>query len=83
MTESLIEVTDQGDFLNDQQDWEIVTWRLYEACGVFILEFKDGTVIHMLGNIDGIYRFDETKEQKNETRNSSALWDSRRLEVKQ
>ncbi|GJS39072.1 putative ribonuclease H-like domain-containing protein [Tanacetum coccineum] len=48
MPESLIEVTDQGDFWNDQQDWEIVTWRLYEACGVCILEFKDGTVIHML-----------------------------------
>ncbi|GKA85783.1 hypothetical protein Tco_0807437 [Tanacetum coccineum] len=48
MMESLIEVTDQGDFWNDQQDWEIVTWRLYEACGVCILEFKDGTIIHML-----------------------------------
>ncbi|GJU76041.1 putative ribonuclease H-like domain-containing protein [Tanacetum coccineum] len=33
---------------DDQQDWEIVTWRLYEACGVYILELKDGTVIHML-----------------------------------
>ncbi|GJT50070.1 hypothetical protein Tco_0976227 [Tanacetum coccineum] len=31
-----------------------------------------------------IYRFDETKEQKNETRSTNlALWDSRRLEVKQ
>ncbi|GJZ10777.1 hypothetical protein Tco_0545536 [Tanacetum coccineum] len=31
-----------------------------------------------------IYRFDETKEQKNETRRTNlALWDSRRLEVKQ
>ncbi|GJY58245.1 hypothetical protein Tco_0458137, partial [Tanacetum coccineum] len=30
------------------EDWKIVTWRLYEACGVCILEFKDGTVIHML-----------------------------------
>ncbi|GJX86815.1 putative reverse transcriptase domain-containing protein [Tanacetum coccineum] len=48
MMESSIEVTDQGDFWNDQQDWEIVTWRLYEACGVCILEFKDGIVIHML-----------------------------------
>ncbi|GJU22527.1 ribonuclease H-like domain-containing protein [Tanacetum coccineum] len=47
MMESSIEVTDQGDFWNDQQDWEIVTWRLYEAYGVCILEFKDGTVIHM------------------------------------
>ncbi|GJU32278.1 hypothetical protein Tco_1175867 [Tanacetum coccineum] len=48
MIESSIEVTDQVDFSNDQQDWEIVTWRLYEACGVCILDFKDGTVIHML-----------------------------------
>ncbi|GKD34585.1 hypothetical protein Tco_1250094 [Tanacetum coccineum] len=48
MMESSIEVTDQGDFWNDQQDWEIVTWRLYKAYGVCILEFKDGTVIYML-----------------------------------
>ncbi|GJW30027.1 hypothetical protein Tco_0046902 [Tanacetum coccineum] len=27
---------------------EIVTWRLYEACGVYILELEDGTIIHML-----------------------------------
>ncbi|GJX59292.1 hypothetical protein Tco_0290682, partial [Tanacetum coccineum] len=27
---------------------EIVRWRLYEACGVYILELKDGIVIHML-----------------------------------
>ncbi|GJS72351.1 hypothetical protein Tco_0705192 [Tanacetum coccineum] len=33
---------------NNQQDWEIVSWRLYEACGVCILELKDGTVIYML-----------------------------------
>ncbi|GKD61599.1 hypothetical protein Tco_1299108, partial [Tanacetum coccineum] len=31
-----------------QQDWKIVTWRLYESCGVYILEFEDGIVIHML-----------------------------------
>ncbi|GKD76057.1 hypothetical protein Tco_1334339 [Tanacetum coccineum] len=30
------------------EDWKIVTWRLYEACGVRILEFEDGTVIYML-----------------------------------
>ncbi|GJV35767.1 hypothetical protein Tco_1408244 [Tanacetum coccineum] len=33
------------------EDWEIITWRLYEAYGVCILEFKDGTVIHMLVEI--------------------------------
>ncbi|GJR18351.1 hypothetical protein Tco_0966878 [Tanacetum coccineum] len=27
---------------------EIVKWRLYEACGVYILELKDRIVIHML-----------------------------------
>ncbi|GKE75324.1 hypothetical protein Tco_1537365 [Tanacetum coccineum] len=27
---------------------EIVTWRLYEACEVYILELEDGTIIHML-----------------------------------
>ncbi|GJX54282.1 hypothetical protein Tco_0282651 [Tanacetum coccineum] len=31
-----------------QQDWKIVTSRLYESCGVCILEFEDGIVIHML-----------------------------------
>ncbi|GJV91137.1 hypothetical protein Tco_1538950 [Tanacetum coccineum] len=48
MMESSQEENDQSDFWDDLQDWEIVTWRLYEACGVYILELKDGTVIHML-----------------------------------
>ncbi|GJY65091.1 putative ribonuclease H-like domain-containing protein, partial [Tanacetum coccineum] len=48
MMESLKEENDQSDFWNNQQNWEIVTWRLYEACGVYILELEDGTVIHML-----------------------------------
>ncbi|GKE96228.1 hypothetical protein Tco_1581083, partial [Tanacetum coccineum] len=39
---------DQSDFWSNHQDWKIVTWRLYEACGVCILEFEDGTAIHML-----------------------------------
>ncbi|GJU16612.1 reverse transcriptase domain-containing protein [Tanacetum coccineum] len=48
MMESSTKENDQRDFWNDQQDWEIVTWRLYEPCGVCILELKDGIVIHML-----------------------------------
>ncbi|GKC43345.1 hypothetical protein Tco_1061067, partial [Tanacetum coccineum] len=47
MMESSIEGNNQSDFWDDQQDWEIVTWRLYEACGVYILELEDATVIHM------------------------------------
>ncbi|GKE66247.1 hypothetical protein Tco_1520408, partial [Tanacetum coccineum] len=48
MMESSIKENDQGDFWNNQQEWEIVRWRLYEACRVCILELKDGTVIYML-----------------------------------
>ncbi|GJU53533.1 hypothetical protein Tco_1227247 [Tanacetum coccineum] len=48
MMESSTEENDQSDFWSNQQDWKIVTWRLYEACGVYILELEDGTVIHML-----------------------------------
>ncbi|GKC66471.1 hypothetical protein Tco_1099069 [Tanacetum coccineum] len=48
MMESSTEENDQSDFWSNQQDWKIITWRLYEACGVCILEFEDGTVIHML-----------------------------------
>ncbi|GJV99273.1 hypothetical protein Tco_1554525 [Tanacetum coccineum] len=48
MMESSTEENDQGNFWNNQQEWEIVRWRLYEACGVCILELKDGTIIYML-----------------------------------
>ncbi|GJR82682.1 hypothetical protein Tco_0153467 [Tanacetum coccineum] len=48
MMESSTEENNQGDFWNNQQDWEIVSWRLYEAYGVCILELKDGTIIYML-----------------------------------
>ncbi|GJR99066.1 putative ribonuclease H-like domain-containing protein [Tanacetum coccineum] len=48
MMESSTEENDQGDFWNNQQEWEIFRWRLYEACRVCILELKDGTVIYML-----------------------------------
>ncbi|GJW18115.1 hypothetical protein Tco_0025551 [Tanacetum coccineum] len=48
MIESSTEGNEQSDFWSGQQDWKIVTWRLYESCGVCILEFEDGIVIHML-----------------------------------
>ncbi|GJT44369.1 hypothetical protein Tco_0953084 [Tanacetum coccineum] len=46
MMESSTEENDQSDFWSNQQDWKIITWRLYEACGVCILELEDGIVIH-------------------------------------
>ncbi|GJW33106.1 hypothetical protein Tco_0053138 [Tanacetum coccineum] len=48
MMESSTEGNEQSDFWSGQQDWKIVTWRLYESCGVCILEFEDGIVIHIL-----------------------------------
>ncbi|GJR58234.1 hypothetical protein Tco_1500396 [Tanacetum coccineum] len=48
MMESLTKENDQSDFWCNQQDWKIITWRLYEACGVCILGLEDGIVIHML-----------------------------------
>ncbi|GKE53408.1 hypothetical protein Tco_1488564 [Tanacetum coccineum] len=48
MIESSTKENDQSDFWSNQQDWEIITWRLYEACGVCFLELEDGIVIHML-----------------------------------
>ncbi|GJS72384.1 hypothetical protein Tco_0705225 [Tanacetum coccineum] len=32
----------------DCKELEIVRWRMYEACGVCILELKNGTIIYML-----------------------------------
>ncbi|GKG26101.1 hypothetical protein Tco_0399247, partial [Tanacetum coccineum] len=42
---SSTEENDQGNFWNNQQEWEIVRWRLYEARGVCILELKDGRLL--------------------------------------
>ncbi|GJU05391.1 hypothetical protein Tco_1121821 [Tanacetum coccineum] len=33
---------------NNQKEWEIFRWGLYEACGDCILELKDRTIIYML-----------------------------------
>ncbi|GJY96018.1 hypothetical protein Tco_0512379, partial [Tanacetum coccineum] len=46
--EILKEDNDQGNSKNNQQEWEDCIDELYEACGVCILELKDGTVIYML-----------------------------------
>ncbi|GJX24497.1 hypothetical protein Tco_0228942 [Tanacetum coccineum] len=48
MIESSTKENYHSDFWSNQQEWKIITWRLYEACGVCILELEDGIVIHML-----------------------------------
>ncbi|GJT03177.1 hypothetical protein Tco_0824346 [Tanacetum coccineum] len=44
MMESSTEGNEQSDFWSGQQDWKIVTWRLYESCGVCILEFQQNGI---------------------------------------
>ncbi|GJZ65937.1 hypothetical protein Tco_0622633 [Tanacetum coccineum] len=40
--------TSDDDFWKNQEDWEIIRWRLNESSGVHTLELEDGTMIHML-----------------------------------
>ncbi|GJR51908.1 hypothetical protein Tco_1402429 [Tanacetum coccineum] len=40
--------TSDDDFWKNQEDWEIVRWRLNESSGVHTLELEDGTMLHML-----------------------------------
>ncbi|GJU84424.1 hypothetical protein Tco_1291970 [Tanacetum coccineum] len=63
MMESSTEENDQSDFWNNQQNWEIVRWRLYEACGVYILRIEDGHFISYVVKED-LIRF--IKQQLNE-----------------
>ncbi|GJU54341.1 retrovirus-related pol polyprotein from transposon TNT 1-94 [Tanacetum coccineum] len=40
--------TSDDDFWKNQEDWEIIRWRLNDFSGVHTLELEDGTTIHML-----------------------------------
>ncbi|GJT10968.1 hypothetical protein Tco_0858010 [Tanacetum coccineum] len=40
--------TSDDDFWKNQEDWEIIRWRLNDSSGVHTLELEDGTTIHML-----------------------------------
>ncbi|GJW37318.1 ribonuclease H-like domain-containing protein [Tanacetum coccineum] len=43
-----LERKSDDDFWKNQEDWEIIRWRLNEFSGVHTLELEDGTMIHML-----------------------------------
>ncbi|GJW37900.1 hypothetical protein Tco_0060820 [Tanacetum coccineum] len=40
--------TSDDDFWKNQENWEIIRWRLNESSGVHTLELEDGIMIHML-----------------------------------
>ncbi|GJS84450.1 hypothetical protein Tco_0750991 [Tanacetum coccineum] len=47
---TMMETTEESDdeLWRNQDEWEIIIWRLYESTGVHILELENGTMIHML-----------------------------------
>ncbi|GJR07218.1 hypothetical protein Tco_0530202 [Tanacetum coccineum] len=48
--------TSDDDFWKNQEDWEIVRWRLNESSGVHTLELEDSTMIHMRLKEDILYQ---------------------------
>ncbi|GJS13315.1 hypothetical protein Tco_0407787 [Tanacetum coccineum] len=49
-----IKESDDEMWIN-QDEWEIIKWRLYESIGVHTLELENGTIIHIL--VDHRYPF--------------------------
>ncbi|GKB01766.1 hypothetical protein Tco_0829810 [Tanacetum coccineum] len=47
---TMMETTEESDdeLWANQNEWEIIRWRLYESSGVYTLELENGTMIHML-----------------------------------
>ncbi|GJS58419.1 hypothetical protein Tco_0653203 [Tanacetum coccineum] len=47
---TMMETTEESDdeLWGNQNEWEIIRWRLYESTGVHTLELENGTMIHML-----------------------------------
>ncbi|GJR30376.1 hypothetical protein Tco_1106608 [Tanacetum coccineum] len=66
MMESSIEVTNQGDFWNDQQDWEIVTWRLRIAKDVKETLRSDQDLLECLNTSS--MKFKESTPKKHEVK---------------
>ncbi|GJS58427.1 hypothetical protein Tco_0653211 [Tanacetum coccineum] len=47
---TMIESTEESndELWRNQNEWEIIRWRLYESTGVHTLKLENGTMIHML-----------------------------------
>ncbi|GJS85572.1 hypothetical protein Tco_0752113 [Tanacetum coccineum] len=53
---TLFEPSEEDKIWKTQQDYTLISWRLYDSCGVHLLLMDTGITIHMLGRIVGIKR---------------------------
>ncbi|GKB03407.1 hypothetical protein Tco_0831496 [Tanacetum coccineum] len=44
----MFNLSDEDEFWNSQQDWNVVSWKLHGSLGLHTLMTKAGLVIHML-----------------------------------
>ncbi|GKC99074.1 hypothetical protein Tco_1169349 [Tanacetum coccineum] len=51
---TLFEPSEEDEIWKAQQDYTLISWKLYDSCGVHLLLMDTGIAIHMLGRIVGI-----------------------------
>ncbi|GKC14884.1 hypothetical protein Tco_1011666 [Tanacetum coccineum] len=45
---TMIEPSEEDDIWKNQQDWNLISWKLHNFCGVHVILMSTGLVIHML-----------------------------------
>ncbi|GJU46930.1 putative ribonuclease H-like domain-containing protein [Tanacetum coccineum] len=45
---TLIEPDEEDEIWRNQQDWNLINWKLHNFCGVYVLLMDTGLVIHMM-----------------------------------
>ncbi|GJS06056.1 hypothetical protein Tco_0362852 [Tanacetum coccineum] len=45
---TLIEPNEEDEIWRNQQDWNLINWKLHNFCGVYVLLMDTGFVIHMM-----------------------------------
>ncbi|GJY01338.1 hypothetical protein Tco_0359490, partial [Tanacetum coccineum] len=45
---TMMEPNAEDEIWRNQEDWNLISWRLHNFCGVHVLLMQDGLVIHML-----------------------------------
>ncbi|GKB97388.1 putative ribonuclease H-like domain-containing protein [Tanacetum coccineum] len=45
---SLVKESEEGEIWKGQQDYKLISWRLFDSCGVHVLLMDTGVAIHMM-----------------------------------
>ncbi|GKB30838.1 hypothetical protein Tco_0870239 [Tanacetum coccineum] len=46
--DTMIEPNEEDEIWRNQQDWNLINWKLHNFCGVYVLLLDTGLVIHMM-----------------------------------